>query len=62
MTLKQYVPFSIVLFVLMVAGVSYFGVPVLPFALILLAGETLLGFQVDDHRAGRFVKAIFGKK
>lgn len=62
MTLKQYFAISVAVFVLAVVGVAYFNVPIAPFAIILLAGETLLGFQVEDHKASRFVKAIFGRK
>lgn len=58
MALRQYFPLSVAIFVLMFALTRYFNVPFAPFALILLAGETLLGFQVEDHRAMRFVKAL----
>lgn len=61
MTLKRYFEISVAVFVLVVAAAIYFHVPVLPFAVILLTGETLLGFQVEDHKAGRFLKAIFHK-
>ncbi len=61
MTLRQYVPLSLAVFVLVYAGARSFNVPFAPFALILLAGETLLGFQVEDHRVPRFFKSIFGK-
>ncbi len=59
MTLKQYFPISVGVFALVVAGAVYFNVPILPFAVILLAGETLLGFQIEDHKAARFVKELF---
>lgn len=59
MSLKHYFQISVAVFLVVVAGARYFSVPVLPFAAILLTGETLLGFQVEDHKAGRFVKAFF---
>jgi len=62
MTLRQYFPISVAVFVLVVAVAIYFRVPIAPFALILLAAETLLGFQIEDHKAARYIKAIFGRK
>ena len=59
MTLKRYFPVSVAFFVLVVALAWHFEAPVLPFALILLTGETLMGFQLEDHRAGRFLGSIF---
>jgi len=59
MTLKQYFPISAAVFVLVVALARHFSVPVLPFAAILLTGETLLGFQVEDHKAVRTLKVLF---
>jgi hypothetical protein len=59
MPLKYYFPLSIAVFVLVVAAASYYSVPVMPFALILLAAETLLGFQVEDHRIPRFLTQLF---
>ena len=61
MTLRQYVPLSIAVFVLVFAAARSLDVPFAPFALILLFGETLLGFQVEDHRVPRFFKSVFGK-
>lgn len=61
MTLKQYFPTSVAVFILVLAAAIYFNVPILPFAVILLAGETLLGFQVEDHKAARFLKSVFHK-
>lgn len=59
MTLSRYFQLSVAVFILVVAGARYFSVPVLPFAAILLAGETLLGFQVEDHKASRWLKQLF---
>jgi hypothetical protein len=60
-TLRQYVPLSLAVFVLVFAATRIFNVPFSPFAMILLFGETLLGFQVEDHRVQRFFKNIFGR-
>jgi hypothetical protein len=59
MALKTYIPISIAFFVLVIGGAIYYSAPILPFALILLAGETLLGFQLEDHRIPRFLSQIF---
>jgi len=59
MSLRLYFLISLVVFVAVVAGASYFNVPILPFALIVLAGETLLGFQVEDHKVQRFLAQVF---
>lgn len=59
MTLKQYFPISVAVFVLVLVLAHKFHVPALPFALIVLTGESLIGFQLEDHKAGRFLKAIF---
>lgn len=59
MTLKHYFPISALVFVLVIGTVRHFSVPVLPFAAILLAGETLLGFQLEDHKVPRFLKEFF---
>lgn len=61
MTLRQYVPPSIAVLVLVYAIARALDIPFAPFALILLFGETLLGFQVEDHRVPRLLKGIFGR-
>jgi hypothetical protein len=62
MVLRQYFPLSVGLFVLVILAAHFFKVPVLPFAVVLLVGETLLGFELEDHRvakvAGDFLKAL----
>lgn len=58
MPIKYYFPISIALFVMVVALARYFVVPVAPFAVVLLAGETLLGFQLEDHKAAKMVAAL----
>jgi len=57
--LKTYFLISIAVFVLVVGGALYYSAPILPFALILLGGETLLGFQLEDHRVPRFLSQVF---
>jgi hypothetical protein len=59
MILKQYFPISLALFIGVVSAAVYFSVPILPFALILLAGETLLGFQLEDRKVPRFLAEMF---
>ena len=59
MTLKKYFPISVAVFVAMVAATIYFSVPVLPFAVILLTGETLIGLTLEDHKVLRLLAAIF---
>jgi len=62
MALRQYFPISVALFVLVILTAHHFAVPVMPFALVLLAGETLLGFELEDHKVahvvGDFLKAL----
>jgi hypothetical protein len=58
MALKTYVLISITFFALVIGGALYYSVPILPFAFILLAGETLLGFQLEDHKIPRFLAAV----
>jgi hypothetical protein len=53
MVIKQYFPISVGLFVLVIVTAHYFKVPVVPFAVVLLAGETLLGFVLEDHKVAR---------
>jgi hypothetical protein len=59
MTLEHYFQISVAVFVAVVAAAHYFSVPAAPFAAILLAGETLLGFQVEDHKAAKALKQVF---
>jgi hypothetical protein len=56
--LKQYFPISVGFFVLVFLAAHHFSVPFAPFAAILLAGETLLGFQVEDHKVAKFLGAL----
>lgn len=59
MTVKRYFPISAGIFVLVVALAYHFSVPIGPFAAILLVGETLLGFQLEDHKVPRTLKQVF---
>ena len=59
MTLKQYVPLSVMVFAAMVAFVHYTPAPVAPFAIILLAAETLIGFDLEDHKVPKLLHEIF---
>ncbi|HEY1758871.1 MAG TPA: hypothetical protein VGG72_26090 [Bryobacteraceae bacterium] len=58
MQLKYYFPLSVAIFALTFLATHHFSVPFAPFAAILLAGETLLGFQMEDHKAARFLGAL----
>lgn len=58
MTIKQYFPISVAVFVAVVAVARHFTVPVLPFAAVLLTGETLLAFQLEDHKVARSLTAL----
>ena len=59
MALKTYFLISIAVFVLVVGGAAYYSTPILPFAIILLAGETLLGFRLENHKVRRLLAQIF---
>ncbi len=59
MALRHYFPISVGVFVLVVGTARYFGAPIMPFAVILLAGETLLGFELENHRVPNFLKELF---
>ena len=59
MTLAKYFPLSVVLLAGVIALTVYLGVPPAPFVLVLLAAETLIGFQLEDHRVSKFLKSVF---
>ncbi len=59
MSLKNYFLVSVGIFVLAIVGLHYLPIPVLPFVIIMLIGETLLGFQVEDHRVPRLLGQLF---
>ncbi|MEQ1885653.1 MAG: hypothetical protein ABL967_11380 [Bryobacteraceae bacterium] len=52
MPLKYYVPVSLLFFVGVLALAHYYGVPVLPFAIILFLAETALGFRCSNNKVG----------
>jgi hypothetical protein len=55
MTLKHYVPISVGVFAAVILAARHFGVPVAPFVLLLLVGETLIGLQLEDQKVSRFL-------
>jgi len=61
--LRQYFPISVGIFALMIAADYYFGfrAAIAPMAVILLVGETIMGFQVEDHKVGRVLGNLFKK-
>ncbi len=59
MTLRQYFPLSVLAFVAVVSLLEYVKMPVAPFALVLLTAETLIGFQLEDHRVPKLLSEIF---
>lgn len=60
MELKHYIPISVGVFIAVVLVAHYFSVPIAPFALILLVGETLLGLQMEDQKVLRFLQDLMG--
>jgi hypothetical protein len=59
MTLKQYFPLSVGLFIVLVLAIHYSPMPVAPFAILLLAAETLIGFELEDHRVPKLLHEVF---
>lgn len=58
MPLKHYIPISIGVFVLVLLAARYYSVPIAPFALVLLVGETIIGLQLEDQRVSRFLEDL----
>jgi hypothetical protein len=62
MALKYYIPTSILFFVGTLTLVHHFSIPMLPFALILIAAETALGLRAEhhkvEHRVSEFIHAL----
>jgi len=56
--LKHYIPISIGVFVLVLLTARYYSVPIAPFALVLLVGETIIGLQLEDQRISRFLEDL----
>ena len=59
MSLKNYFLLSVAVFAAVIALAIYFEVPIAPFALILLFAETLIGFELEDHKIPRLLASIF---
>ena len=59
MTIKQYFPLSVAIFIAVVVAIHYSPAPVAPFALILLAAETLVGFELEDHKVPKILSEFF---
>ena len=58
MPLKQYIPISIGVFALVLLTARHYSIPVAPFALVLLVGETIIGLQMEDQRVFRFLEDL----
>jgi hypothetical protein len=59
MTLKQYFPLSIAVLLGTIAIVNATPAPLAPFIIILLAAETLVGFELEDHRVPKLLREAF---
>ncbi len=55
MSLKHYVPISIGVFAMVILIARHFAVPISPFVVVLLLGETLIGIQLEDHKVARLL-------
>ena len=58
MSLKHDVPISVGVFALVLLTARYYSVPIAPFALVLLVGETIIGLQLENQRVFRFLEDI----
>ena len=58
MPLKYYIPISIGVFVLVILAARYYSLPIAPFALVLLVGETIIGLQMEDQKVSRFLEGL----
>jgi len=56
--LKHYIPISIGVFALVLLTARYYSVPIAPFALVLLVGETIIGLQLEDQKVSRFLEDL----
>lgn len=55
MRIRYFIPLAIAILVVLTLAAQQTGfVPAAPIAAITLAGELLLLFQLEDHKAGRF--------
>ena len=51
MPLKHYIPISVGVFLLVILTARHYSVPIAPFALVLLVGETIIGLQLEDQKS-----------
>lgn len=58
MSLKHYFPISVGVFAVVILTARYYSVPVAPFALVLLVGETIIGLQLENQRVFRFLEDL----
>ena len=58
MPLKHYIPISVGVFALVILAARYYLVPIAPFALVLLVGETIAGLQLEDQKVFRFLEDL----
>jgi len=58
MPLKHYIPISVGVFVLVILAARYYSVPIAPFVLVLLVGETIIGLQLEDQRVSRLLEDL----
>jgi len=58
MPLKHYIPISVGIFLLVILTARHYAVPIAPFALVLLVGETIIGLQVEDQKIYRFLEDL----
>jgi hypothetical protein len=58
MPLKHYMPISVGVFALVILTARHYAVPIAPFALILLVGETIIGLQLEDQKIYRFLEDL----
>jgi hypothetical protein len=59
MKLRNYFPISVGVFLMLIGAVHFLAFPVLPFAVLILFGETLLGFQVENHKVQHWVDDLW---
>lgn len=58
MPLKHYVPISVGVFSLVILTARYYSVPIAPFALVLLVGETIIGLKLEHQKVFRFLQEL----
>jgi hypothetical protein len=58
MRLRYYFPLSVGVFISVALAAHHFAAPFAPFAALLIVGETLLGFQLEDHKVTRLLGGL----